>query len=149
MGFFDSLMAMFGGGAPDPNYYNKLFRLVPGEVIVASSGGHFIEGLGFPTVTRGKTYLFVITNHNHLIIGDMVDSALAQRFAAGGVQISDCGYLDQQAGFFGGGAPVTQANPLGVLERVRVLSFVPQASPPFAITVVESMAAKVLQFSAS
>jgi hypothetical protein len=146
MGFFDSLAAIFGGGAPDPNYYNKLFRLVPGEVIVASSGGHFIEGLGFETVTRGKTYLFVITNHNHLIVGDMVDSSLAQRFPVGSVHISDRGYLDQ-LGFFGDRAAITGANPQGVLERLRVLSFTPQASAPFAMTVVESLVAQVLQFS--
>jgi hypothetical protein len=149
MGFFDSLMAMFGGGAVDPNYYNNLFRLAPGEAIVSSSGGHFVEGLGrFPTVTLGKTYLFAVTNHNRLVIGDMMDSALAQHFTPGSVRIADHGYLDQVGGFMGDRSAVTRANPAGVMERVRVIAFAPRASAQFAITVVDSLVPQILPFSA-
>lgn len=149
MGFLDSLMAMFGGGAPDPNYYNKLFRLAPGEAIVSSSGGHFIEGLGHsPTVSLGKTYLFAITNHNRLVVGDMMDSALARHFTPGSVSITDHGYLDQVGGFLGDRSAVTRANPMGAMERVKVLSFFPQGGAGFSITVVESLVPQILPFSA-
>ena len=149
MGFFDSLLAMFGGGAADPNYYNKLFRLAPGEAIVSSGGAQFVDGVGqFSTVTLGKTCLFAITNHNRLVIGDMVDSALAQHFTPGSVRIADHGYLDQIGGFLGDRSAVTRASPMGVMERVKVLGFIPQGAAPFSITVVESVVPQILPFSA-
>jgi hypothetical protein len=147
MGFFDTLKAMFGGGGADPHYYDKLFGLAPGETITASSGGHFVEGLGHPTVTLGRTYLFAITTHNRLVVGDMTNSALAQPFTPGSVQIIDRGFLDQIGGFLGDRSAVTRANPLGAMERVKVLAFAPQGAPPFAITVVDSLVVQVLAFT--
>ncbi len=148
MGFLDSLKAMFVGAAPDPDYYNKLFQLAPNETITCSSGGHFIEGLGQSSVTLGKTYLFAVTSHNRLVIGDMVDSALARHFTPGSVRITDHGYLDQiGGGFMGDRSAVKRANPAGEMERVKVLAFAPHGSPPFAISVVGSLVRAIMPFS--